>query len=79
MEERKVKIGGQEKVEVAFANQKSSASGRLSSFLEKEPELLGSSEFRKMLRYNINLLEKIQLRENRKLREMGRVEVDEVD
>ena len=79
MEERKVKIGGQEKVEVAFAKMKSSARGRLSSFLEKEPELLGSSE--QMVLYNINLMEKIQLRENRKLMEVARleVEVDEVD
>ena len=79
VEERKVKIGGQEKVEVAFAKMKSSARGRLSSYLEKEPEVLGSSEFQEMLLYNINLMEKIQLRENRKLREVRRAEVDEVD
>ena len=60
-----VKIGSQEKVEVADAKQKGFVSSRL-SLLEESPELLDSS-CREMLRYNVTLMQRIQLKEIRKL------------
>ena len=68
MEEKKIKIGGQEKVEVAEANLKGLVSWKLSSFEEK-PELLGSSTIREMLSYNTKLFCMIQLKEYQKLKE----------
>ena len=78
MEERKIKTGGQEKVEVAEASLKSFASSR-QSFLEKEsPKLSQSSGFQEALRYNTNLMQKIQLKESW-LKEARVLEADEVD
>ena len=74
MEERKIKIGGQEKEEVADAILKDLVSSRLSS-LEEQPELLASSAFREVLRYNAKLMQKIRLKENQK----AGAEVSEVD
>ena len=65
MDERKIKIGGQEKVEVADAHLKDFVSRKLSSF-EENPELLDSSDFREMLRYNAELMQRIRLKENQK-------------
>ena len=65
-------------VEAADANLKGLVSDRLSSF-EKNPEMLESSDFRKMLRYNTKLMQKIQLKENQKLKEAAGTEVSEVD
>ena len=79
VEERKVKIGGQEKVEVADASLKSFASKRL-WFLQESPKLLDSSDFKEVLRHTTNVVQKIQLKEDRKLKEVGGVDnVKEVD
>ena len=78
VEERKIKIGGQEKVEVADENLKGFVSRNLSSF-EESPELLGSSTIREMLSYNTKLFCMIQLKENQKLKEAAGTEVSEVD
>ena len=78
VEERKIKIGGQEKVEVAEANLKGFVSSNLSSF-EESPELLDSSTFREMLSYNTKLMQKIQLKENQKVNEVVGTDVSEVD
>ena len=74
VEERKIKIGGQEKEEVADAILKDLVSIRLSS-LEEQPQLLASSAFREVLRYNAKLMQKIRLKENQK----AGAEVSEVD
>ena len=78
VKERKVKVGGIEKVEVAEANQKGLANSRL-SLAEESPELWDSNEFREVLRYNTRLLRKIQLKESRKLKEVVGAEFSEVD
>ena len=78
MEDRKVKVGGLQKVEVAEANQKGLANSRL-SWAEESPELWDSNEFREVLRYNTRLLRKIQLKESRKLKEVVGAEFSEVD
>ena len=74
VDERKVKIGGKQKVEVADAKQKDLVSHRLSTF-EESPKLLELSGVRKMVRYNTKLMQKIQLKERRRQGE----EVSEVD
>ena len=78
VEERKVKVGGLGKVEVAEAKQKGLASSWL-SLAEESPELWDSDDFREMLRYNTRLVQKIQLKENRKLKEVVGAEFSEVD
>ena len=82
MEERMVKIGGNEKVEVGIANMKTilkhSAIQR-ASFLEDSPELLNSRDFTEALRYDTQLMKKIQLKEDRKLKEVEGKEINEVD
>ena len=77
MEERKLKVGGQDKLEAGVANMKSSAI-RLASVLEESPELLNLKVFDEVLRFDRNLLEKIQLKEQ-KLKEEREKEVTEVD
>ena len=76
--ERKVKIGGQEKVKVGNASLKSFATKKL-TLLEESPKLLDFGDFKEVLRYNTSLLQKIQLKEDRRLKEAGEVEVNEVD
>ena len=76
--ERKVKVGGLGKVEVAEAKQKGLASSWL-SLAEESPELWDSDDFREMLRYNTRLMQKIQLKEGRKLKEVVGAEFSEVD
>ena len=78
VEERKVKIGGQEKVKVGDASLKSFATKKL-TLLEESPKLLDFGDFKEVLRYNTSLLQKIQLKEDRRLKEAGEVEVNEVD
>ena len=78
VEERKVKVGGLAKVEVAEAKQKGLANRRLAQ-AEESPELLDSSDFREVLRYNTRLMQKIQLKEDRKQKEVVGAEFSEVD
>ena len=82
MEERKVKTGGQERVEVANVKQKNVlkcfASSR-AELLEEFPELLNSRDFKKSLRCETNLMKKIQLKEDQKINEVGGAEFNEVD
>ena len=77
VEERKVKTGGKEKREVADAEMKSSASRTLSALEERPEQFKTSDSSKEMLKYNTKLMEKIQLKENQKLKEMG--QVDEID
>ena len=58
VEERKVKIGGQEKVKVGNASLKSFATKKL-TLLEESPKLLDFGDFKEVLRYNTSLLQKI--------------------
>ena len=77
VEERKVKTGGKEKREVADTEMKSSTSRTLSVLEERPEQFKTSDSFKEMLKYNTKLMEKIQLKENQKLKEMG--QVDEID
>ena len=76
--ERKVKVGGQAKVEVADANLKQFASNAV-SFFEASPQLLNFRDFNEALKYDRKLMEKMQLREEQKLKEVQDQEVKEVD
>ena len=83
MEERKIKIGGKEKVEVAHAQLKDHVSTALSTF---EENLLEASTFKEMLSYdkemlsyNKRLMQKLQLKEKQKLNKVAGAKVSEVD
>ena len=78
MEERKVKTGGQEKVEVANSNLKGFANAAGAS-LEVASDRPKSREVNEMTRHCSKLVEKIQLREEQKLKEAQEQEVNEVD
>ena len=78
VEERKVKTGGQEKVEVANSNLKGFATAA-GACLEAASDRPKSREANEMTRHCSKLVEKIQLREEQKLKEAQEPEVNEVD
>ena len=77
VEERKIKTGGQEKVEVANLHLKGFASCARAS-LEGASDLPKSREVNEITRHCSKLVEKIQLREDQKLKEAQEHEVNEV-
>ena len=74
VEERKVKVGGKEKSEVANSNMKGLVKRRASESLPPTDR-----EWFEVLRFDKKLLEKIQRKEDRKLKKMQAQVIDEVD
>ena len=79
MDERKVKIGGMEKVEVAEARMKEFVSSKVEMLEDWRAEVDHSRDIDEMLKLETTQLKKMKLKEEQKLKEAVGGEVNEVD
>ena len=78
VEERKVKIGGREKVEVADAALKDHLT-RSASMKAHVTSLFNTRDFKEGLRHDTKLMRKIERKEGRKLKDVEERKFNEVD